>query len=111
VDGRPVLVVTLPVPPHDEGITGVDEHEGHDRGGHHGHDPDVELLAGGGRGHVARRQMRPPDEPDEQVGRQGNGQPDQEDPQPVVRLAPLRIGRDRRFCGGHQDTTCMLPVM
>jgi hypothetical protein len=111
VDRRAVLVVALPVPPHDEGIAGVDEHERHDRGGHDRHDVDVVLLAGRGRGQVARRHVRPPHEPDDQIGGQRDGQPDQEDPQPVVRLAPLGLGPGGSFRGGHQDTTCMLPIM
>jgi hypothetical protein len=109
VDRRAVLVVPLPVPPHDEGVAGVDEHAGHDRGGHHGHHPDVELLAGRRRGQVARRQVRSPDEPEEQVRHQGDRQPDQEDPQPVVRFRPLGPGDG--IGGDHYDTTCMLPIM
>ena len=59
----------------------------------------------------ARRQVRPVDEVDQAVGDDRDWQPDQEDPQTVV-----RAGRARRalvgdcFCS-HQVTTSMLPVM
>ena len=44
----------------------------------------VILLVPGRVGHVAGRQVRLPDEPDDQVGGERQNQPDQEEPQAVA---------------------------
>ena len=79
--------------------------------GEHG---DVELLVPGRVGHVAGRQVRLPDEPDDQVGGQRQDQPDQEEPQAVA--GPVRLAGWPGWAGWsglrrHELTTSISPIM
>src|SRR5262249_54423241 len=117
VDRLAVGVVTGPGPPDHDRVDEVQQDEDDDRGAGYGEHGDVELLMPGRVGHVARRQMGPPDEPDDQVGDQRQDQPDQEEPQAmagtrgglrglVPRLDGLVPGRRR-----HELTTSISPIM
>ena len=67
---------------------------------------------------VAGRQVRLPDEPDEQVGDQRQDDPDQEEPQAVARtrdglrrLSWLGPGLRGLGLGRHELTTSISPIM
>jgi hypothetical protein len=100
------------IPPVDQRVAEVGPHEEHHRRGGQAQDGDVELLMLSRQRHPARRQVRVPEEPDEQVSDETQHDPDQQDPHPVVRLCLLGGPGGRRGLGlGHQADTSMLPIM
>jgi hypothetical protein len=78
VNRRSVGVVSGRGPPDHDRIDEVDEDGDDDRRGADHQHRDIELLVRGGARHAARRQVRVQEEPDEQVGRQRQHQPDDE---------------------------------